>query len=64
MCLYIGKDCGYYIIKDNTIISGFLDPDTHFQQGDSYTICYLTSDNNLVVRNCGDVSSIVIIKKV
>ena len=61
MFLYIGEE-GYYIVKNHKIISAFLDPETHFQSGDFDTICYLTNDGNLVIHNCGDVSSIVIIK--
>ena len=63
MFLYICNEGGYYVVKDNKIISGFLDPETHFQLGDGSTTCYLTDNNDLVVENCGDVSSVVIIKK-
>jgi len=52
----------YIVAKDNKIISGFYDKQTTFQLGDCITRCYLHNDN-LVIQNCGDVSSVVIIKK-
>lgn len=58
----MGMDCRYYITKNNKIISGFNDPSTHFQMGDGHTICYLAENGDLIIENCGDVSSVVIVK--
>jgi hypothetical protein len=44
-------------------VSGFIDSDSSYQEGDCCTNCYLNIDNNdLIIENRGDVSSVVIIK--
>ena len=48
-------------MEDNQFLSGFVDPDTDFQLGDGDTFGYMY-DSDLVIQNCGDVSSVVIIK--
>ena len=55
-------ESNYYISKNNEIISGFSDPETHFQLGDGCTNCYLADTGELIIENCGDVSSTVIVK--
>ena len=62
MHLEIHEGCIYKIIKDKKTISGFSDPDTHFQLGDYCTSIFEIEDGNILVENSGDVSSIVIIK--
>ena len=55
--------CYALMYKDATIISGFHDKNFSFQEGDCRTYAY-KNDNKLVIFNDGDVSSLVIIKKV
>lgn len=52
----------YALVKDNKIVSGFLDMATVYQLGDGETICYFDPmTKSVIVHNEGDVSSIVII---
>lgn len=53
----------YYIIaKDKEIISMFEDKRGTYQIGDCYTHCYLYNNDDLIIINYGDISSIVVIK--
>jgi len=45
-------------------VGGFVDAKTVYQNGDGETTAYVTADDALVVRNCGDVSSVVVIRRV
>ena len=49
----------YCIYENNIFISGFTDKYSIFQLGDGETNIYLDLNNNLVIENNGDVSSIV-----
>lgn len=52
----------YKIVKNNKVISGFIDTDTNFQLGDGNTSVYEMKNGNILIENNGDVSSTVIIK--
>ena len=54
-----GTNVVYVVAKDNKILSGFYDDATTFQTGDCSTNFYTYGDNEIVVQNCGDVSSVV-----
>lgn len=59
--LYI--DEGSYIIKkDDHFVSGFIDDNCNFQLGDCMTQAYILNNGNIIVYNCGDVPSAVIIR--
>jgi hypothetical protein len=59
--LYI--DEGSYIIKkDDHFVSGFIDDNCNFQLGDCMTQAYILNTGNIIVYNCGDVPSAVIIR--
>jgi hypothetical protein len=51
----------YIVAQNNNIISCFLDDPTTYQIGDGDTSFYLDG-KDLVIENCGDVSSVVVIK--
>ncbi len=51
----------YVITKNNQIISMFTDEPTTYQIGDGETKCFLYKDCHLVIENCGDVSSVVVV---
>ncbi len=53
----------YLVGKDYEIISGFFDKSSHYQMGDCDTYAYLW-DNEIVIQNCGDVSSVVIVSSI
>jgi hypothetical protein len=47
---------------DGAVVGGFVDRPTHYQNGDAVTCAYVSGDT-LIVQNCGDVSSVVAIRK-
>jgi len=55
-----------YVLRDadGRAVGGFVDAETDYQNGDGETTAYVTADDALVVRNCGDVSSVVVIRRV
>jgi len=57
----IGSEVVYIVAKDDQIVSGFYDEITAFQRGDGFTTGYLQG-GDLIIENCGDVSSVVVIK--
>lgn len=50
--------------ENDKIISGFIDPNSYFQLGDSETYAWVNEYGEFVVENCGDASSIVVIKNI
>lgn len=56
-------DSTYKILSNGEFLSGFVDNPAHFQLGDGSTEVYTYNENNLIIMNIGDVSSIVIVKK-
>lgn len=52
----------YMIKKDKHFVSGFIDKQFNFQLGDCETIVYMLNNGEIMVHNCGDVNSIVIIR--
>lgn len=57
-----GDGITYSVYKNEIIISGICDKSYSLQEGDSFS-AYYQCDNMLIIRNCGDVSSVVVIKK-
>lgn len=57
-----GTSSTYTVLLNGEFLSGFSDEESYFQSGDNCTKSYLYK-NNLIVHQCGDVSSVVIIKK-
>jgi len=55
------KGITYSIYDGDKFISGLCDPSYSLQLGDAFSASYRYG-NDLVIRNCGDVSSVVIIK--
>ncbi len=53
-----------YIFSDDTgkIISALIAPNTDLQLGDGDSIAYRLNNNTVILENCGDVCSVVIIK--
>lgn len=52
----------YFVAKNNSIISCFLDKHATYQTGDDRTTAYISNvHGNFVIENYGDVSSVVII---
>lgn len=53
-----------YLVYDQTgkILSGFVDTVTTYQTGDGDTKAWINEYDDLVIENCGDVSSLVVIK--
>ena len=53
-----------YIVSDDTgkIISALIAPNTDLQLGDGDSIAYRLNNNTVILENCGDVCSVVIIK--
>lgn len=51
----------YQILKNGELFSGFCDPSSSFQLGDGSSVVYIY-ENRIIVENCGDVSSVVVIK--
>lgn len=58
--LYINNNT-YILKKYDNFIAGFTDKETHFQLGDCCTIVYILNNGSLMIYNCGDVTSVVII---
>lgn len=56
----------FYIVHSNqgTAENIYFDRNTSLQLGDYETYTYVNQNGDLVVRNCGDVSSVVWIKNV
>jgi hypothetical protein len=62
LTLILDFDKPYKVVLNGEFLSGFVDEETHFQLGDGGTLAYIDKDKNLIVCQCGDVSSVVIIK--
>jgi hypothetical protein len=64
--VFINSYNGQYEVRqcllNGEFVSGFVDMQSHFQIGDCATSAYKDKDNNLIIYNQGDVSSIVCIK--
>lgn len=60
--LRVDEDCTYTVSRNGCILAGFKNPDTAFQTGDAYTEVFIYDDTDIVIENCGDVSSVVIFR--
>jgi hypothetical protein len=54
----------YKIILDGEVVGGFIDPLCSYQTGDCATYRYLWKGTDLVIENCGDVSSVVVFRQI
>ncbi len=59
-----GHTCGIYyaVMRGDVFVSGFRDEETAYQLGDGASTAYL-HNGALYIRNSGDVSSVVVIRK-
>ena len=60
LTLEIGSNRTYKVLLNGNFLSGFTDDVANFQIGDCNTIAY--KNNDLIIHNNGDVSSIVVVK--
>lgn len=63
LTLILDHEEPYKLFLNGKFLSGFSDEPAHFQLGDGCTIAYTDKNDNLIVCQHGDVSSVVIIKK-
>lgn len=63
LTVVLDHDEPYKVLLNGKFLSGFSDDPTHFQLGDCCTIAYTDKNDNLIICQHGDVSSVVIIKK-
>jgi hypothetical protein len=62
LTLVIKNDVSYKVLLNGKFFSGFTDDICFFQIGDGYTKAYKNKNNDLIIYNFGDVSSVVVIK--
>jgi hypothetical protein len=62
LTLTIDEDCTYTLLRDGFPIAGFNNEDTSFQTGDAYTEVFIYNKTDIIIENCGDVSSIVVFR--
>lgn len=63
LTLLLDHEEPYKLFLNGKFLSGFSDDEMYFQLGDGCTMAYTDKNDNLIVYQHGDVSSVVIIKK-
>jgi hypothetical protein len=62
LTLTIDEDCTYTLLRDGFPIAGFNNENTNFQTGDAHTEVFVYNKTDIIIENCGDVSSIVVFR--